>query len=259
MKNTIWSNEELKQIRSIFKAKLNINIDEDNNIEVVNKNKYIIGDGIKDNGGILINELCDITTLLLTYVNKSEIDEIIKKYHELAKKNYDKNNKLHYGLINTLLNLNTDTSNACYYTQIFIIVRELIYQYNRIIKLVVDNSLKNITNPNSIRLKQIEIKRTKISLEERKVSVLLQKIFYEIPGFSEEPLFNMIIKNCDGEIKKGIIKAINQKLEYSLSQEMLAKEIDARLHQKDFNDRFRKTLKQSIKNNNGYVYGRNKK
>ena len=60
------------------KAKLNINIDEDNNIEVVNKNKYIIGDGIKDNGGILINELCDITTLLLTYVNKSEIDEIIK-------------------------------------------------------------------------------------------------------------------------------------------------------------------------------------
>ena len=258
MKNTIWSNEELKQIRSIFKAKLNINIDEDNNIKVVNKNKYIVGVGVKD-CGILINELCDITTILLTYVNKSEIDKMIKKYHELAKKNYDKNNKLHYGLMNTLLNTSIDTSNVCYYTQIFIIIRELIYQYNRVIKLVVDNSFKNITNPNSIRLKQIEIKRSKISLEERQVSVLLQKIYSEIPGFSEEPLFNMIIKKCDKEIKKGIIKAINQKLEYSLNQEMLAKEIDARLHQKDFNDRFRKTLKQNIKNNNGYVYGRNKK
>ena len=94
MTNTIWTNEELKQIKEILQSKMIFKKEKDGTIRLIdnrNNNQPFKGE-YNVYSKILYNE----TVKLLESNDKEEIEKLVKKH---SKTEFDSNNRLHYGLI----------------------------------------------------------------------------------------------------------------------------------------------------------------
>ena len=134
MNNIIWTKEELIKIKKLILKRTGLFFNDNNILEYNPLNEYKIN-SYQEELILGINELLNIK-------ERSEIDRILTKY---SKVEFDSNNKLHYGLISTLskINLNKDKD---YYIQIFIILKEIICQYERIIKEESEKIFSKYTN-----------------------------------------------------------------------------------------------------------------
>lgn len=247
MTNTIWTNEELKQIKEILRSKMILKKEKDGTTRLIeNKdNKISFKGGYNIYSKILYKE----TLKLLETKDKKEIEKVVRKH---AKTEFDPNNKLHYGLISTLSRLNIPeltTENSTYATQIFLILKEIIGQYERIIKLVIDNYFKNITNPDEIKIHLNKIKNGELELN-KQVLFLMQKIFSYTDNLNNEPIFKELISECNSTINLRIIDKVNTLLAKEVKANQIKKNIDANLHKEKFRQKYRQQILGTTKKYN---------
>ena len=237
MINTIWTNEDLKQIKKVFKAKLILKQESDNVFTLNCKEitSYSIKGGSDNNTKLLSNVIKNLFEL----TNKDEIDRIIRKYSNTE---FDSNNSLHYGLISTLSKLtipelNIDDSTYC--TQIFIILNEIISQYDRIITLVTNRFFRNITEPDEIKIYLDKIKNNELELD-KEVLFLMQKVFSYTNGLNNEPIFKELITECNNEIKQKIISRVNALLSDEIRKKVKKVNDVVNSHEANFSNRYDK-------------------
>lgn len=197
----IWNKNELKEINKILHTKV-ATVSYENN-EVILKKKKV--DNFTNNfNSVFSNELYDTISLIFSSATKEEIDNILTKYSSVE---FDINNRLHYGLISSLSKINL-TKDDKYYIQIFVIVKELIGQYERVIASVINESFANINDINVIQEKINNIKQG-VSNEEKQVNFLMQKIFAQTNGLDNDELFKDVINNCNSKIKNCMLTKAN--------------------------------------------------
>lgn len=236
MTNTIWTNEELKQIKEILQSKMIFKKEKDGTIRLIdnrNNNQPFKGE-YNVYSKILYNE----TVKLLESNDKEEIEKLVKKH---SKTEFDSNNRLHYGLISALSRLNvpeSTTKNSTYSTQIFIILKEIIGQYERIIKLVVDKYFNSITDPDEIRMYLNKIKNGELELN-KEVLFLMQKIFSFTDKLNNEPIFKELINECNSKINLRIVNKVNTLLANAVKINQTKKTTDANFHKEQFRQKYR--------------------
>ena len=236
MTNTIWRNEELKQIKEILQSKMIFKKEKDGTIRLIdnrNNNQPFKGE-YNVYSKILYNE----TVKLLESNDKEEIEKLVKKH---SKTEFDSNNRLHYGLISALSRLNvpeSTTKNSTYSTQIFIILKEIIGQYERIIKLVVDKYFNSITDPDEIRMYLNKIKNGELELN-KEVLFLMQKIFSFTDKLNNEPIFKELINECNSKINLRIVNKVNTLLANAVKINQTKKTTDANYQKEQIRQKYR--------------------
>ena len=244
MTNTIWTNEELKQIKEILQSKMIFKKEKDGTIRLIdnrNNNQPFKGE-YNVYSKILYNE----TVKLLESNDKEEIEKLVKKH---SKTEFDSNNRLHYGLISALSRLNvpeSTTKNSTYSTQIFIILKEIIGQYERIIKLVVDKYFNSITDPDEIRMYLNKIKNGELELN-KEVLFLMQKIFSFTDKLNNEPIFKELINECNSKINLRIVNKVNTLLANAVKINQTKKTTDANFHKEQFRQKYRARILETAK------------
>lgn len=246
MKNNIWNNEELKQIKLILKTKMLLT-ENNNNLELSNPKETT--HPFKGSHNAYISILQNEIIKLLESNNKEEIRNIIKRNQNIE---FDKNNSLHYGLISTLSKLETSENSSTYCAQIFTIVNEIIVQYDRIISLVTDKHFKNINSPEEIKEEINKIKNNEIRIN-NEVLLLMHKIFNYTNKLNKEPLLKELINNCNNNINQRIIDRANHILSNAVKVREIKKNSDANFHKIEFNKKYRADILETRKKYNGGI------
>ena len=248
MINTIWTDEDLKQIKGILQSKMILKKEKDSTLKLINNknNEYLLKGEYNVYSNILYNEVVK----LLELNNKEEIEKLLKKHY---KTEFDSNNRLHYGLISTLSKLNVPEltiDNPTYCTQIFIILKEIISQYERVIKLVTDKFFNNITDSDEIKMYLSKIKNGELELD-KEVLFLMQKIFSYTNGLNNEPIFEKLITESNDKINLRIISKVNVLLANSVRINEIKKNVDANYYKLEFNRKYRASILETRKKYNG--------
>ena len=236
MTNTIWTNEELKQIKEILQSKMIFKKEKDGTIRLIDNRDN--NQPFKGEYNVYSKILYNETVKLLESNDKEEIEKLVKKH---SKTEFDSNNRLHYGLISALSRLNvpeSTTKNSTYSTQIFIILKEIIGQYERIIKLVVDKYFNSITDPDEIRMYLNKIKNGELELN-KEVLFLMQKIFSFTDKLNNEPIFKELINECNSKINLRIVNKVNTLLANAVKINQTKKTTDANFHKEQFRQMYR--------------------
>lgn len=248
MTNTIWSNEELKQIKYILRSKMLFSKEKDGSIKLSNKREY--SNPFKGTYNTYSNILHDEVVKLLELDSKDEVKELIKRHSNTE---FDLNNSLHYGLISTLSKLEVPEltiDNPTYCTQIFNIVNDIIGQYDRIIALVTDKYFKDITDPKEIRENLNKIKNNEIRLSSQ-VLLLMHKVFSYTNNLNKEPLLKDLIDSCNSSINQRIVNRANHLLANASRMKEIEKTVDANYHKIDFRQKYRSEVLESRKKFSG--------
>lgn len=236
MANTIWTNEELKQIKEILQSKMIFKKEKDGTIRLIDNRDN--NQPFKGEYNVYSKILYNETVKLLESNDKEEIEKLVKKH---SKTEFDSNNRLHYGLISALSRLNvpeSTTKNSTYSTQIFIILKEIIGQYERIIKLVVDKYFNSITDPDEIRMYLNKIKNGELELN-KEVLFLMQKVFSFTDKLNNEPIFKELINECNSKINLRIVNKVNTLLANAVKINQTKKTTDANFHKEQFRQKYR--------------------
>lgn len=245
MINTIWTNEDLKQIKKTFYSNFILKQESENTFTLNYKtnNPYFITELYNEKIKASIEKIFELT-------NKDEIDKIIRKYSNTK---FDSNNRLHYGLISTLSSLNVPELNmddSTYCTQIFVMLKEIISQYERIIKLVIDKFFNNITEPDEIKMYLNKIKKGELELD-KEVLFLMQKVFSYTNGLNNEPIFKELITESNDKINSRIIIKVNALLANSVRINEIKKNIDAHNSKMESYRKYEISILETRKKHNG--------
>lgn len=244
MTNTIWTNEELKQIKEILQSKMIFKKEKDGAIRLIDNRDN--NQPFKGEYDVYSKILYNETVKLLESNDKEEIEKLVKKH---SKTEFDSNNRLHYGLISALSRLNvpeSTTKNSTYSTQIFIILKEIIGQYERIIKLVVDKYFNSITDPDEIRMYLNKIKNGELELN-KEVLFLIQKVFSFTYKLNNEPIFKELINECNSKINLRIVNKVNTLLANAVKINQTKKTTDANFHKEQFRQKYRAHILETAK------------
>lgn len=239
MNNIIWTKEELTKIKKIILKRTGLFFNDNNTIEYNPLNEYKIN-SYQEELILGINELLNIK-------ERSEIDRILIKY---SKVEFDSNNKLHYGLISTLSKININKDND-YYIQIFIILKEIICQYERIITEVAEKSFSKYTNSKELK-ERIQLINNGIAIEEiNEINLLLNKTFNDSLNINNEEVFKEVISKCNSTIKQKLISRANNIVKNLANYEEIARNKDAGQHKSDFRKKYRHEVLGTIKKYHG--------
>lgn len=239
MNNRIWTKEELQIIRKAILRRTGLFFNEENNLSYDLDNKY--------NPLSYQDELIQGINDLLNITNKEEIDRVLTKYSQV---DFDSNNKLHYGLISTLSKIDLD-NNKEYYTQIFVILKEIICQYERIITEVAERYFSKYNTSSDLKERIKLISDNKANNEINEINMLLLKTFNDSLNIDKEEMFKNVIEICNSKIKQKLIIRANNTLRGLTRDEETNHIKDATQHKKDFNKRYRRGTQNTRKKYHG--------
>lgn len=199
MKNIIWNEKELKNIKKIILTKLSLKLNEDGELVDSPNNKCF-------NYLNTRNSLFpDVTEELKDLFYITDKDEIIKVLNMTSDIKADPNNRLHFGFITTLSKINPEN-----HEEIFTIFREIIALYEIAINNVSKKIWYDINNTELSQKKLREISNsTEITTEELLVKKEIEKVFIFANGVTESELFIPLLNKLDSNIKSKMIGILN--------------------------------------------------
>ena len=231
----IWTKDELKKIKKIILLKINIKVNENN--ELIRGTSTTINYNATNNS--LYTEVIDELNKLFYMTDREKISEILTKASQIKA---DPNNKLHYGLVTTLSKINPNN-----HEEIFIVFKEIIAQYEKSINNIVTkiannvdnidelkerikninnaeesqdlerlNKINEIINNNELtnkeklnKIKEISNSRA-LSQEEKLVKKDIECVFAFCNGVTEDKLFTTLIEKLDNLVKHKLLIRLHQ-------------------------------------------------
>lgn len=204
--NIIWNENELNKIQLILR-RFNIKINENNELVFHNYTGYFNESTIREK-----NELKQ----LFNYQNKNDVLNILNQINKTKQLvDNDKNNPLYYGMISNISNINQDDCSG-----VFIIFKEIIFQYSRIIGNLSRKIVETLKDPLIISEKIDEIKNSNIKTkEELYIENYINSIFDNIEYIRDSEVFKPIINNLNNSIKQRLIDCLETNKNKILLQE----------------------------------------
>lgn len=205
----VWTEEELKNVKKhiLFRNHLEIKDeglvkDKDFDVSITSRNSSIINSNTSDT-------FCKSIENILFNTSEEEIQEVLDKVDGIKQMvDSDPTNQYYRGLVSNISKVNPEDQ-----SEIFIVFKEIISQYDRTINSVVTKSIEGITDEAIIKEKIKGIKENKeLSLEELFVIDNLKKTFSLTNGITEVAMFQEMIAKCNENIKAQIIRTFNSKL-----------------------------------------------
>lgn len=199
MNNIIWNKDELKRMKTIILKKSNLKVNEDD--ELVQLYTSTTGNSFYHPSTSLY---CSVNEELKNLFYTNDIEEINKVLSMASQVKADPDNKLHFGLINTLSKINPDNKE-----EIFIIFNEIVAMYESAIALesrLVANHLDNIFDTK----KRIEDEINYNLSSDIKIKKYIEEILKFDNGITQSELFMPLIDKLNSLIKPRFVFKIKQ-------------------------------------------------
>lgn len=219
----VWTEEELKNVKKHILFRNNLEIKDgalvkgkNFDMSIVSRNFSIINSNTSDT-------FCKSIENILFNTNKEDIQEVLNKVEGIKQMvESDPTNQYYRGLLSNISKIDPEDQ-----SEIFVIFKEIISQYDRTINSIVTKSIEGITDEKIIKEKIQRIKENNdLSLEELFVIDNLKKTFSLTNGITEASFFQDMIVKCNENIKTQIIRSFNSKLTTIIKQNARATKQD---------------------------------
>lgn len=233
MNNIIWTKEELKNIKKIILNKCNLKLNDNNEIETFTTDNDFYHPNVSL-FSIIKEEFEE-----LFYINsKNKISEILTKASQI---NVDLNNKMHIGFISNISKVNPTRCE-----EIFIIFREIIALYERIINTYANSIIKECENPD----KALELFK-EITNNETEYETIIKTDIYQIfslaNGIVEYDLFKPLINKLNSLIKPRLIVKMKDVINNIIKTEDAQKKNYTREYKANFYTRYQREQLEQVK------------
>lgn len=199
MKNIIWNEKELKNIKKIILTKLNLKLNEEGELVYSPNNNCF---NYLNTRNSLFPESIDELKDLFYITDKNKVIEVLNMTSDIKA---DPNNRLHFGFITTLAKINPEN-----HEEIFTIFREIIALYEITINNISKKIWYDINNTELVQEKLREISNsTEITTEELLVKKEISKVFIFANGITDSELFAPLFNKLDSNIKPKMIGILN--------------------------------------------------
>lgn len=231
----IWNKSELTKIKQIILNKTNFSLDKNSQLILDNSNANqndIDYNFTKSKSSNYVFGMAKDEIYKLFYVQNRE--EIINILNKLSNIEFDKNNLLHLGLISCLSKINTAD-----HTYVFVILREIISQFERVISDVINKTMKNITCSDDILVKIAQIENSsEDTYEEIKIKNTMNAILGYAPGLREIDVYNSLIEKEFANIRNRILVELKYFYSDKRHKEEEARKIDCLHHKMEFGRKY---------------------
>ena len=247
MKNIIWTEKELKNIKKIILTKANLKLNDE--LELVQAHPefdFRLSKISYDQSPY--SENFEALEKLFYETDRTKIKEVLEKAQSVE---YDPSNNLHYGMILAFSKINPEN-----HEEIFIIFREIIAQYEKTIASFANRIAERCENVDELKNKINEITNNQEpTTEELLIQQELNKVFIFSKGVTESDLFKPLIEKLNNSIKEKLIhklkRAISKTMEHKTKQ--INNDNNAFISQS--NDRYLKRIPQSEKKTKKLYHG----
>lgn len=197
MKNIIWTEKELKAIKSIIITRSNHKLTED--LEFVKLNNC---NAYTNTGRSLYEEVIEETQKLFFTTNEKEITRVLLEATSIEIKPYFDQQ---YSFLTNISRIN-----PLHKEQIFTILKEIIAQYEKSISQVANKIITSCDNIEELKERTKEIyESTEETFEEHAVKLLVGKIFIHSNGVTDSELFTGLKEKLNSCIKAKLLSRLH--------------------------------------------------